>query len=419
LAASAIRFIHAADLHLDSPLAGLRERAGERAEDIAGASRRAFDNMIDFALAERVDFVIIAGDVFDGDWSDYNSGLFLIRGLDRLNRAGIPLILIRGNHDFANQMSRRLTWPANVRELSSRAPETVLLDRLGVAIHGQSFPARAVSDNLARTYPAPRAGMFNIGVLHTSADGRPGHDAYAPCDMGDLLVKGYDYWALGHVHTREVLSSDPYVVFPGNLQGRHVNEPGAKGFSLVTVEAGRVSGVDHIPADIVRWATLVVDVSGAATLEDICPSIGLAINEAVAEADGRTLAARLVLKGPCPAHRVLVGDAERLAAECASLALQARGDVWIERVEVETEPAAVEAETGALADMIALIGRVRVDPAEADHVRIMLEHGLDKVPLPVRAEAGLSGLSPEHCARILADAEAMILHRLSAGAGRA
>jgi DNA repair exonuclease SbcCD nuclease subunit len=412
-----MRFIHAADLHLDSPLSGLRERAGERAEQIAGAGRRAFENLVDFAIAEQVDFIVIAGDVFDGDWSDYSSGLFFVRGLSRLKHANIPVILIRGNHDAANQMSRRLSLPTNVHELSSRAPVTIVLDAHNVAIHGQSFPARAVTENLALSYPAPRAGMFNIGVLHTSADGRPGHDAYAPCDIRDLRLKGYDYWALGHIHTREVLSTDPYIVFPGNLQGRHINEPSAKGFSLVTVDAGHVSAVDHISVDVVRWATVTVDVSGADALDDICPRVGQAIDDALETADGRTLAIRLILKGACSAHTVLAGDPDRLAAECTSLALQSRGDVWIERVVVETDPVQ-DADTGAMADVLQLIGRVRSEATDAEMIRVNLERGLDKVPLALRNEVGLTSLSPEQYSRVLADAEAMILHRLAAGAPR-
>lgn len=409
-----MRFIHAADLHLDSPLSGLRERAGERAEDIAGASRRALVNLVDRATSERVDLVVVSGDVFDGDWADYSSGLFLVGEMHRLDRAGIPMVLIRGNHDAANQMSRRLTWPGNVRELSPRVPETVVFANLNVAVHGQSFPARAVTENLALGYPAPRAGLFNIGMLHTSADGRPGHDAYAPCDLRDLVLKGYDYWALGHVHTREVLATDPYVVFPGNLQSRHVNEPGAKGFSLVEVDAGRVQCVEHVPVDTVRWATVAVDAFGAATLEDLCPRIRRAIDRATAESGALTLAVRLVLRGACAAHRVLAGDPERLAAECASLAMQSGADVWIERVEVETDEEALETDAAALADVRELIGRVRADPTEADRIRAALERGLDRVPLPLRDVAGLAGLSSEMCARILADAEAMILHRFPA-----
>ena len=169
-------------------------------------------------------------------------------------------------------------------------------------------------------------------------------------------------------------------MFPGNLQSRHVNEPGAKGFSLVTVEAGRVQGVEHVPVDAVRWATAAVDASGAAGLEDLCPRIGRAIERAVADAGGLTLAVRLVLRGACGAHRALAGDPERLAAECASLALQSGADVWIERVEVETEEEALEADSAALADVRELIGRVRADPAEADAIRAALERGLDRLP---------------------------------------
>ncbi len=413
-----MRFIHAADLHLDSPLSGLRDRAGERADDIAGASRRAFDNLIAFAVAEAVDLVVIAGDVFDGDWADYNSGLFLVRALERLNRAGIPVVMIRGNHDAASQMSRRLAWPANVRELSSRSPETVVLEELGVALHGQSFPDRAVTENLVPAYPAPRAGLFNIGLLHTSAEGRQGHDPYAPCSVRDLALKGYDYWALGHVHTREILSTDPWIVFPGNLQGRHVNEPGSKGFSLVTVEGGRVRAVEHVPVDVVRWGRLEVDVSGAPSLDDLCPAVGDAIDTAVADAEGRTLAVRLILTGACGAHLSLAGDPDRLAAECASLAIRARGDVWIEGVEVRTTSHVTSADPGSLADVVALIERIRSDPDDAEEIRVALERSLEKIPAALRAGADLAALTPDRWERVMASAEAVILHRLSGGSTR-
>lgn len=413
-----MRFIHAADLHLDSPLAGLRERAGARAEDLAGASRRAFEGLIDYAVRTRIDFVVIAGDVFDGDWPDYGSGLFLVRGLAQLNRAGIPVVMIRGNHDAESQISRRLTWPANVRELSSEAPETFELPQFNVAIHGQGFATRAVTRNLVHAYPAPKAGMFNIGVLHTSADGRPGHDAYAPCELRDLTSKGYDYWALGHVHTREVLATDPWVVFPGNLQGRHVNEPGAKGFSVVTVDGGRVQAVHHVPVDHVRWTTIEVDASGAADLDELCPRIGKAVDAALAEAEGRTLAARLVLKGACPAHKALAGDPDRLAAECEGLALQAPGDVWIERVVVETTRPAEQAEAAGLSDVLELIGRVRGHPEEAAEIRATLNQGLGRLASQLREQTGFAALDDDHFQRILDDAEAMILHQVAVGTVR-
>jgi DNA repair exonuclease SbcCD nuclease subunit len=409
-----MRFIHAADLHLDSPLAGLRERAGEHADRLVGATRRAFEGLVDFAVDERVDLVVIAGDVFDGDWPDHTTGLFFVRMLARLKVAGILVAMIRGNHDAASVISKRLTWPDNVREFSSRVPETWTLPELGVAIHGQSFADRAIPQNLAAGYPEPVPGLFNIGLLHTSATGRPGHDTYAPCEPRDLTAKGYDYWALGHVHTREVLCEQPHVIFPGNLQGRHINEPGAKGFTLVTVEGGRVRHVESIAVDVVRWARVTVDVSSASTLDETCPLIGRALQSAVDEADGRMLALRLVLTGASPAHRVLAGDPERLEAECLSLALQTRGDVWIERVEVETLLPEVTPVSGeGFHDLLQLLHDVRADHDERALIREALEQGLGKLPGGVRSKSGLDELTPEQFERILADAEAMLLHHLT------
>ena len=409
-----MRFIHAADLHLDSPLSGLRGRAGERADELVGATRRACEGLIDFAIQESVDLVVIAGDVFDGDWPDHGTGLFLVKMLARLDAAGIPVAMIRGNHDAASVISRRIRWPGNVREFSSRSPETWVLSDIGVAVHGQSFADRAIPQNLAAGYPEPVAGLFNIGVLHTSATGRPGHETYAPCELRDLIGKGYDYWALGHVHTREVLCTEPHVVFSGNLQGRHVNEPGAKGFTLVTAEGGRVRAVEPVFVDVVRWARLEIDVSAASSLDDTCPLIGQALHAAVDGADGRTLAVRLVLTGASEAHRALAGEPERLEAECSSLALQARGQVWIERVDVQTTLPRATAPVGeGFSDLVQLLSDVRQDPEENASILAALHHGLAKLPGAARANADLNELDPERFERLLADAEALLLHHLA------
>jgi DNA repair protein SbcD/Mre11 len=404
-----MRFIHAADLHLDSPLSGLRERAGERAGDLVGATRRAFERLVDYALHEDVDLVLVAGDVFDGDWLDHGTGLFFIKMLSRLDAAEIPVAMIRGNHDAASVISRRMLWPRNVREFSHRSPETWTLPDLGVAIHGQSFADRAVPQNLAAGYPEPVPGIFNIGLLHTSATGRPGHETYAPCELRDLIDKGYDYWALGHVHTREVLCTDPHVIFPGNLQGRHVNETGAKGFTLVTVEGGRVRAVEPISVDVVRWARLAVDVSAASTLEDTCPLIADALQSALDDAEGRILAVRLVLTGASPAHGALAGEPERLAAECSSLALQSRGDVWIERVDVRTTlPADPSGASEGFGDLIRLLHQIRHDPEERAVIRAALEEGLARLPGAARAKANLNELDPGRLERLMTDAEALL-----------
>ncbi|MCP5049968.1 MAG: DNA repair exonuclease, partial [bacterium] len=239
--------MHTADIHLDSPLHRLEAYEGAPVEEVRQASRRAFENLIDFAVGESVDFVLIAGDLFDGDWKDYNTGLYFIRQVHRLKQADIYVFIISGNHDAAGRMTRVLPYLENVGVFSHKKPETKTLDTLKVAIHGQSFSTSAVTDNMALAYPDPVPGYFNIGLLHTSLNGREGHENYAPCTVEDLKNRGYDYWALGHVHQSEIVSSDPFIVFPGCIQGRHIRETGDKGGVLVTVESGSAPEVLHYP----------------------------------------------------------------------------------------------------------------------------------------------------------------------------
>lgn len=230
-------FLHAADIHLDSPLQGLERYPDAPVEAVRAAPRRAFEALVELAIEERVAFVLLAGDLYDGDWKDYNTGLFFVAQMRRLAEAGIPVQLVSGNHDAASQITKRLSLPPNVKHFSSGRPETLELADYDVAIHGQSFAGRRVSEDLAAGFPPGDRGRFEIGLLHTSLDGRPGHADYAPCTVDGLRSKDYAYWALGHVHQREeVVRGDPWIVFPGNLQGRHARETGGKGASL---EIGR------------------------------------------------------------------------------------------------------------------------------------------------------------------------------------
>ena len=258
-----MRFLHAADIHLDSPLRGLEDYPGAPVERIRSATRTALTKLIDLCLAERVDFLLIAGDLFDLDWRDFHTALFVAEQMRRLESAAIPVFLILGNHDSHQEMTRRTPWPANVHLFDHKKPQTIQIDRLRVALHGMSFPKREVSENLVPGYPAPVAGWFNIGLLHTNANGSPNHDSYAPCSVEELIAKGYDYWALGHVHDYQILSERPHIVYSGNLQGRHARELGAKGAVLVTVSDGEVSEVEFRETDVLRWFQASVPLSEA------------------------------------------------------------------------------------------------------------------------------------------------------------
>ena len=284
-------FIHAADIHLDSPLTGLEQYEGAPVEKIRSATRDAFKNLVQTAIEKRVAFIIIAGDLYDGNWKDYNTGLFFVSQMVRLQKENIRVFLIRGNHDAASLITKELKLPENVKELSIHEAETVLLDDLGVAIHGQGFASRSVEENLVKNYPRKKDGYLNIGILHTSATGREGHENYAPCSIDDMKEKGYDYWALGHIHLRELLhEKEPVILFSGNIQGRHIRETGDKGCTLVEVKDGAIDSFIHLSLDVLRWELCEIDASEIDSIDELMVNIQESLENRLQEADGRFLA---------------------------------------------------------------------------------------------------------------------------------
>ncbi|MCY1011257.1 DNA repair exonuclease [Nannocystis pusilla] len=231
-----MRVIHAADLHIDSPLRGLGRIEGAPVDDIRLATRRAFSRLVDTCLEDQAALLILAGDVFDGEWRDFNTGLFFVRELARLRDVGTRVVMVRGNHDAESVLARHIPLPEHVHTFPAEAAGTLELPRLGLAVHGQSYGNRSVEDNLAEFYPDRRRDLVNIGVLHTNAIGAAEHSNYAPCTVQQLVRRGYDYWALGHVHKRSILHADPWVVYPGNLQGRHAHESGARGCTVLDID---------------------------------------------------------------------------------------------------------------------------------------------------------------------------------------
>ena len=353
-----VTFLHAADIHLDSPLTNLATREGAPVELIRNACRRAFDNLVQLAVDEQVDFLLLAGDLYDGAWRDFNTGLFFIDRMRRLKEAGIRVFLISGNHDAASRITKTLRLPDNVVHFSSRKAQTIELADQNVAIHGQSYAKRAVTTDLARNYPAPVQGMVNIGLLHTALAGRDGHEPYAPCTATELADKGYDYWALGHVHRRETVSEDPWIVFPGNLQGRHIRETGPRGAMLVRVDKGMIASVDFQELDVVRWQLLRLDCRHINSTDGLLDDVRATLEEAVSSADGRPLMLRLELHGPCPMHRELLRDARYLQSEFDGLAIDI-GDLWLERVVFHTRPLrAIGTEEGEGSSLQALLSSV-------------------------------------------------------------
>ncbi|MDD9935260.1 MAG: metallophosphoesterase [Myxococcales bacterium] len=418
-----MKLVHAADLHLDSPLTGLSRYEGAPVEEIRGATRRALSNLVDLCVEEEAAALLLVGDLFDGNWRDYSTGLFFAAQMSRLRQAGVRVVMVRGNHDAASHISRSLSLPDNVRELSTRAAETVIFEELGLAFHGQGFPNRKVPDDLAARYPKALPDLLNVGLLHTSADGRPGHDTYAPCNLETLLDKGYDYWALGHVHAREVLHEDPWVVFPGNLQGRHARESEPKGATLVTADDGRISSVVHHALDVVRWRVLSVDAAAAQDMEEVLERAREALEDAALEADGRLLACRLQVEGRTGAHGELVASQDLLTQELRAVANDVEGGrVWIEKVKLATRAqmdlSELRGRDDAIGQLLASVSDLRGDEAALTELLAPLEELRRRLPPELRDGEGGVPLSDVGFVReALEDVAPLLLSRLRVDAG--
>jgi exonuclease SbcD len=414
-----MRFIHASDLHIDSPLRGLDRYEGAPVERLRTATRRALERLVDKAISERVDFVLFAGDIYDRDWQDFHTGLFFREQMVRLGRANIRVFIVQGNHDAQGVISKQLALPPNVTVFSSRSAETFKMDELSVAIHGRSFPDRVVDEDLVPSYPAPVSGYFNIGMLHTSLTGRPGHDPYAPTDSSTLIAKGYDYWALGHVHAREVICKQPRIVFPGNVQGRHANETGAKGCELVTVEAGRIDA-EFVPLDVVRWSQVSISLNSLDQLEALSGIFHDTMEPLLIGTTDRLHAVRVTLTGSTVLHRIEATQPGTLAA-----ALQAatqdvnEAEIWIEQVRLDLSTPFDRAQAAlrkdAVGELVRLVDSIAGDPAELMR-RAQADLGdlLGAMPQEVVAGDVPKLDDVEELKRLLIDAEATVLARLAA-----
>ena len=331
-------FIHAADIHLDSPLKGLSRYEGAPVERLRSATRDAFKNLVDLAIQEQVQFIIIAGDLYDGDWKDYNTGLFFANEMARLKHHHIPVYMIKGNHDAASIITKDIKLPDNVIVFDDKKCKSILIDELGVALHGQGFSTRAVKENLAKNYPSKENGYFNIGILHTSAVGREGHENYAPCSIEDMKGKGYDYWALGHIHKREFLcENNPVILFPGNIQSRHSKETGTKGCTLIKVVDGQIEDLNHIPLDVLRWEIINIDASTLTSYDEFLQTIEQRLEESLDAADGRMLAARIMVTGSTILFQELLKNKDGVLNDIRAAAFTVgQGQIWIEKLKNKT-----------------------------------------------------------------------------------
>ena len=422
------KFIHAADIHLDSPLRGLERYEGAPVEQIRLATREALIKLVDLAISRAVAFVVISGDLFDGEWKDYNTGLFFVQQMSRLRTKDIPVYIVKGNHDASNKVTRSLPWPDNVSVFDDSAAETLLLDSCDVALHGQSFSTQAVMDNLAVGYPAAVPGRYNIGVLHTCADGKEGHAPYAPCKISELAAKGYDYWALGHVHKREVLSENPLIIFPGNLQGRHINETGAKGCTLVSVDDEHKAVAEAIDLSVLRWENCTVDVADAVGEDEVLKEVAASLGRLLLAIIDVPLAVRVNLVGACPADGIIRAQSEHFVNKVRAIASDvSSGRIWVEKVKIHTAPeliidAASGTAYGALAqalsqgegpigELLQMISEYQSDAELSMALRDELTDLERKLPEDIKKSIGMQ--DPDFLKNILEDVQSLLLDQLA------
>ena len=315
------RFIHCSDLHIDSPFKGLASQVPALTERLRESTFRAFYNIVKLALEEKVDAVLIAGDIFDGTDRSLQAQLKFRRGLLELSEKGIPSFIVHGNHDPSNSWSHTLDWPESTTIFPGNrvARFPVTQDGKTLAwIYGISYPQREVNENLALKFKKDQDQGFAVGLLHANVGQQPGHDNYAPCSLQDLISSDFDYWALGHIHDFKVLrENNPCVVYSGNTQARHLNETGPKGCCLVTLNSGAPANIRFVPTDVVSYRSAKVDVSGTSSINEVLQALQSQVEELTKESSTHEgLVVRLALTGRTAIHNELqIPEAAKALAE--------------------------------------------------------------------------------------------------------
>lgn len=375
--------VHAADIHLDSPLRGLSRIGDDYAQELRRSTRRALENLVALTMERQADLLVIAGDLYDGGWHDFSTGQFFIEQMVKLKDVNIPVVIVSGNHDAASQITRSLTLPPGIHLLATDKPESVVFDDLGAVVHGQGYAIRDVQDNLAAAYPDRIPELVNVGVLHTAATGSPDHDTYAPCSVADLQALRYDYLALGHIHQRGAVAEGEFPAhFSGNIQGRNPRETGAKGALLVDLQSGAPAQVTFEALDVARWDRIEIDAAALADGKDLAEAARDRMRESVREAQGRTVIVRVEIAGTTKLASRLADD-DWLQAEMTAIATDV-GAV-LDKVTARVQPpAAPDPDAQRLRDAVA----ETASTLAGDDAKTVL-HALDREIRDIARSAGL------------------------------
>ena len=387
------RFVHTADLHLDSPLRSLALRNSDLAELVGDATRQALTAIVDLCIDEQVDALIIAGDLYDGDQTSMKTARFLAGQMQRLHEAGIGTFIIRGNHDALSRITQELILPPTATVFGGRSHTVDLAHGdLALSIHGLSFAKPHAPESLLEKYRRPAPDTVNIGIMHTSLAGAPGHDLYAPCRASDLHGWGFDYWALGHVHVRAQHAGDRMVIMPGMPQGRDINEAGEKTVTLVTVNDDRSLTVEERATSVAQFERIPVDLTSATTWQEAAELIEQGIGLARDRTRSPHLVGRLRVTGATPLSWQLRRDRDLLLAETEQRA-EGLGKTWIEKIEIATTAPVTAPVGGTAADPVLELGELMRSDIITQHgvreaVRDLVKELRDDLPPEARGFSG-------------------------------
>jgi len=400
-----IKILHTADIHLDSPLRSLALRDAELRDRVQTATRAALTRIVDTALSEGVAALLIAGDLFDGAERSARTAAFLTGQLDRLRASGIRAFYIKGNHDAENPLTGELGLPDNVHAFDGRGGKVQLAD--DIWIHGVSFAGRHASESLLPKFLAPVEGAVNIAMLHTSLAGAEGHDPYAPCSVNDLVASGFDYWALGHVHRRQVHSIKPWVVMPGTPQGRDIGEPGPKSATLLTID--ETIEIEEVPTSVVEFLYLKIDTTEAESEDALRDLLRQRIRETLNALASDSGVVRLSLTGSNPRRWQILRDQD-VWAESATQYARETGNLWLDKVVFSLSDTAAPG-LSATDELAEIMETIRQEPGFAEDCRAELKSIFTELPAQRRGELAPDEGAMEKLAQRLAETGA---HRMLA-----
>jgi DNA repair exonuclease SbcCD nuclease subunit len=414
-------FIHTADLHLDSPFKGISEVSEEISLELADATFKSFNRIIDLCIEKQVDFILIAGDIYDGADRSLRAQLRFRDGLKRLSDAGIKAYIVHGNHDPLDGWSANLEWPENVHIFNGKSVEEVSFEKDGeeiAQIYGISFHNREMKANLTNKFPTisqTKKALFTIGMLHCNVGTNTGHEPYAPCTLHDLITRNFDYWALGHVHKKAIVNDDnPLVIYPGNPQGLHPKETGARGCFLVNVDESGEPTAEFIEVDSIRWFVEALSIDSLCTEQELISQIHNCIEKIWKEAEGRSSVCRIILTGRSVLHSSIArkGVLDDILKDIREDEEGGKQFVWIESIEDNTNPeidrkSLLERED-FIGDLVKLFEEFSHDETKIAELRESLE--------PLFTSPGgrklLETIDDEHFLDLIKKAEALCLDQL-------